>query len=201
MTRGWGWPSPTHDTACGAPHASCSSAGWVPSGCFAGTAKRSPGKQIRSRARLKSLKLVVPRACCASSPALLSPAFLLPQITQRGRAVPALPSSEGPGRAHCRQKRHRNGQWELAPGTGTGIPAARVGTLSREGWGSWLRGNGNTGQGWMRTPSNEGWEPWAEWDPGQGGMETLSKAHGVPSWGWCFGGFWMMWDVCSGQGD
>lgn len=88
-----------------------------------------------------------------------------------------------------RQKRHPNGRGELAPGTGPGTPAERVGTLGREGWGSWARENGNIGQGWMRALSNEGWEQWAgrDEDAGQGGMETLGKAGWDP---------WM-----SGNGD
>lgn len=105
LTRGHGWHNPVHDAAQGAPHASRSSAGRVPSGYFAGTAKRSPGKQIRSRAGLKCLKLPVPRAGCAAQPSPEQP------------CVPAAPNytagSGGPGPAQLR-------------GAGTARPQAKT---------------------------------------------------------------------------
>lgn len=105
VTRGRGWHNPMHDAAHGAPHASCSSAGRVPSGYFAGTAKRSPGKQIRSRARLKCLKLPVPRAGCAAQPSPEQP------------CVPAAPNyTAGPGGPRPAQLR----------GAGTARPQAKT---------------------------------------------------------------------------
>lgn len=137
----------------------------------------SPGGLCR-----RAQPCAAPRSCC---PKLHSGA---------GRSRPC-PAPRGRARARCRQKRHRNGRWELAPGTGTGIPAERVGTLGREGWGSWARGNGKTGQGWMRALSNEGWEPQAGWDEdaGQGGMETGRSRMGILArvgWGYWLNGNW-----------
>lgn len=134
VTAGRGWHNPTHDAAHGAPRSPRSSAGWAPSGYFAGTAKRSPGKQIRSRARLKCLKLPVPRAGCASEPSPARPRVpAAPNYTAGpGGPGPAQLGGAGPSPA-AGKNGIVMGWWELAPGTGTGIPAARVGTLGREG--------------------------------------------------------------------
>lgn len=69
---------------------------------------RPPGILLAQQSAAQGSKLEAEQGCNASncrfpgravppSPALRGRAFLLPQITRRGRAGPALPSSEGPG--------------------------------------------------------------------------------------------------------
>lgn len=125
-----GWHNPTRDAAQGAPHASCSSAGRVPSGYFAGTAKRSTGKQIRSKARLKNAsKLPVPQAGCAAEPSPARP------------RVPAAPNyTAGPGGPGPAQLR----------GAGPAPAAGKNGIVMAGG--SWHRerGRGSRLRGWGR---------------------------------------------------
>lgn len=160
---------------------------------FAGTAKRSPVKQITSRAGPKCRKLqVTPGRLRHGAEPCGSPRSSCPKLQSGAGAAQPCPTPRGRALPSRRQKRHRNGRWALAPGAARPRASAAPGRVQGrdgdpgrgrwgpwlgEGWGPWTRRDGDAGQGGMGILDKEGWGLWArrDRDAGQGGTGILAK--------------------------